>query len=176
MSSFNKFILILYLMAKVHTEKSVIFFICIPTYKSFHVRYLYVSIILNSMYVQMSHVSFDSTTQSIHNLPSSWLPAWNRLMSSILSRKIVSGPDIIYLMMYLMTCKKAFALEFIYQKNTFHDDNAVFYRAGCFWSDIVTNCLLCHFLTRLLSSSRSTLQCSRRLVSRPMYTSLITTA
>ena len=79
------------------------FFICIPTYKSFHVRYLYVSIILNSMYVPMSHVSFDSTTQSIHNLPSSWLPAWNRLMSSILSRKIVSGPDIIYLMMYLMT-------------------------------------------------------------------------
>ena len=48
------------------------------------------------------------------------------LKSGNLSRKIVFGPDIIYLMMYLMTCKKAFALEFIYQKNTFHDDNAVF--------------------------------------------------
>ena len=76
MSSFNKFILLLYWMAKVHTEKSMIFFIWIPTYKSFHV-------INVSMYVPMSHVSFDSTTQSIHNLPSSWLLARNRLIVNV---------------------------------------------------------------------------------------------
>ena len=132
--------------------------------------------------MSLSHVSMDSILNpQLAVIMTSSLKSLS-LKSGILSRKIVFGPDIIYLMMYLMTCKKAFALEFIYQKNTFHDDNAVFYRAGCFWfewldrPDIVTNCLLCHFLTRLLSSSRSTLQCSRRLVSRPMYTPLITTA